>query len=279
MGFSRREYWSGLPFPSPKGKSRNLRTTRVSLALSVAPSQHAYITALIFSPPCSQTSRPPEISLLRHRLLSQAPQSLPHPPRGGLSRVGPKAGGRAWKGWSCLHSWLQVGAPAVGGATGSMSQLVCIFPALHCFSWVLTPKDRLSRAPCPLGSGHGQPAGDTLEGKEDSCPFSTCSLLCPGCSSHGQPVPCMALPPQTPCSPPLLHQPQGRQHLPSSCSLVLPSRRKFLSFSLKPPSPIQSKPVFPAGAVPHRNLWTRALKTTSSRDACLILGARRRAEA
>ena len=117
----------------------------------MAPSQHAYITALIFSPPCSQTSRPPEISLLRHRLLSQAPQSLPHPPRGGLSRVGPKAGGRAWKGWSCLHSWLQVGAPAVGGATGSMSQLVCIFPALHCFSWVLTPKDRLSRLPAPWG--------------------------------------------------------------------------------------------------------------------------------
>ena len=247
--------------------------TRVSLVLRVAPSQQAYITALIFSPPCSQTSRPPEISLLRHRLLSQAPQSLPPSAQGCPLPCGSQGRGKSLEGME-LSALL-----AAGGATGSMSQLVCIFPALHCFSWVLTPKDRLSRAPCPLGSGHGQSAGDTLEGKEDSCPFSTCSLLCPGCSSRGQPMPCTALPPQTPCSPPLLHHPQGRQQLPSSCSLVLPSRRVFLSSSSKPPSPIQSKPVFPAGTVPHRNLWTRALKTISSRDACLILGARRRAEA
>ena len=67
-----------------------------------------------------------------------------------------------------------------------MSQSVCIFPALHCFSWVLTPEDRLSRAPCPLESGHGQSAGDALEGREDSCPFSTCSLLACG-EEKGQP--------------------------------------------------------------------------------------------
>ena len=153
-------------------------------------------------------------------------------------------------------------------------------PCLHCFSWILTPEDHLSWAPCPLGSGRGQSAGDTLEGWEDLCPFSACSLLPPGCSSRGQPVPCPALrDSQTPCSPPLLHQPQGRQQLPSSCSLVLPPLMEFLSFSSKPLAPHQSEPVFPAGAGAHRNLWTRALKTISSGDACLIQGARCRAEA
>ena len=72
--------------------------TRVSLVLRVAPSQHAYITALIFSPPCSQTSRPPEISLLRHRLLSQAPQSLPPSAQGCPLPCGSQGRGKSLEG-------------------------------------------------------------------------------------------------------------------------------------------------------------------------------------
>lgn len=94
-----------------------------------------------------------------------------------------------------------------------------------------------------------------------------------GAAPMGSPCPArLSGTPQTPCSPPLLHQPQGHQQIPSSCSLVLPSQMEFLSFSSKLPAPHQSEPVFPAGAVAHRNLWTRALKTISITDACLILG-------
>lgn len=85
--------------------------THVWSVLSVRPSQHAYSTALLFPPPCSLTSRPPEISLLKHHLLSQAPQSLPPSPLLAPSPLWVPRPGWAWKGHCCLDSWRRVGAP------------------------------------------------------------------------------------------------------------------------------------------------------------------------
>ena len=102
--------------------------THVWLVLSVLPSQHSYITALLFPPPCSLTSRPPEISLLKHHLLSQAPQSLPPSPL-----LGPKA--RVGLEGTLLSGLLAAGwgprTQDVGRLTGPMSGSLCIFPALH----------------------------------------------------------------------------------------------------------------------------------------------------